>query len=507
MTRIEEHDTRAAWRIAVACVLVFGLLQLILGAAAPLDGDEVYYWDWSRRLAPGYFDHPPAIAALIRAGVMLAGNTSLGVRLMAVIANVLGALLILQMCRRLGDSWAPLRAALALACMPMISWWLLLATPDNPLFAANAAGLLAVERATAEPAGSRRSLGWWALGGMATGLALQSKEMGILLPLGVLAALLLHPGLRPQLRSAGPYLAALLAALIVSPVVIWNLQNDSPFRFHLRKGLGAGGRSPLDQEVQYVAGLIGMGGIILFGLMMTAVGRALRTGRDTSRFLLAMICLTTLAFFGLSAIRKPVEANWPGPAFTPGILLLATAVGGVTWRRWFRAGLLVGALVTVLIWVDWLHPILPFPPDGDPFRRGHGWSSIAERVDAERARLEQKGRGQVWVAGNRFQDASWLAFYLPDHPTVFSPNINDRSNQYAWWPGFEKLARPGDDLVILLQEGARDPGAVAELAPHFRSWRKGELVEPTAAGWESQVRRIWVLEGWKGTWPVIERRP
>jgi hypothetical protein len=168
---------------------------------------------------------------------------------------------------------------------------------------------------------------------------------------------------------------------------------------------------------------------------------------------------------------------------------------------------LVGGLVTLLIWVDWLHPILPFPPDGDPFRRGHGWSSIAERVDAERARLRQGGRGQVWVAGNRFQDAAWLAFYLPDHPTVFSPNINDRANQYAWWPGFDKLARPGDDLVILLQEGVRDPGAVAELAPHFTSWEKRELVEPVAPGWESQVRRIWVLEGWKGTWPVIERRP
>ncbi len=55
-------------------------LRLIAGAILPLSSDEAYYWLWSRHLAAGYYDHPPAIAFLIRAGTTLFGDTSLGVR-------------------------------------------------------------------------------------------------------------------------------------------------------------------------------------------------------------------------------------------------------------------------------------------------------------------------------------------------------------------------------------------------------------------------------------------
>jgi 4-amino-4-deoxy-L-arabinose transferase-like glycosyltransferase len=155
---------------------------MALGALRPLDGDESYYWDWSRRLAPGYFDHPPAIALLIRIGTGLAGATFLGVRLVPVLCNLAGAVVILLMARRLGGSAAALRAALVTACMPITAGWLVLATPDNPLFVTNALALLAVDRALAEPARSRSALTWWAAGGVALGLALQSKEMAVLLP-------------------------------------------------------------------------------------------------------------------------------------------------------------------------------------------------------------------------------------------------------------------------------------------------------------------------------------
>ena len=38
------------------------LLRAVVAFALPLTGDEAYYWEWSRRLAFGYVDHPPAAA-------------------------------------------------------------------------------------------------------------------------------------------------------------------------------------------------------------------------------------------------------------------------------------------------------------------------------------------------------------------------------------------------------------------------------------------------------------
>src|SRR5438034_2881019 len=68
-------------------VTILALVALRLGAAAwtPLTFDEAYYWMWSKHLAGGYYDHPPGVAAVIRLGTMVAGDTELGVRLVSIL--------------------------------------------------------------------------------------------------------------------------------------------------------------------------------------------------------------------------------------------------------------------------------------------------------------------------------------------------------------------------------------------------------------------------------------
>jgi hypothetical protein len=338
---------------------------------------------------------------------------------------------------------------------------------------------------------------------VASGLALQSKEMGILLPVGVLVALAIRRELRPRLRQPGPYLAAMIAFVIVWPVIRWNLENGSPFRFHLRKGLGEAQGSPVDQVFGYLGGQALFAGGILFGMLALAVVRALRAGSENRRFLLGVVSATAFGFFLLSSFRKPVEPNWPGPAYSPAIVLLAAAVGERPWRRWLHWGHALGGTCTALIWIHFLTPILPFSPEEDPIRRGRGWDLIASRVEALR-RAEPEGQ-RVWIAANRFQDAGWLAFNLPDHPTVFSLNLHSRANQYSWWAGFPDLARPGDDLILLLVDDADAANIVRDLSPVFTKVEAGESFAPSPAVPEIQHRRLWVLQRWKGDWPVHGR--
>src|ERR1700761_4223881 len=66
-------------------ILALVVLRLIAAAVTPLSFDEAYYWMWSKHLAGGYYDHPPMVALLIRAGTMLAGDTPLGVRLVSIL--------------------------------------------------------------------------------------------------------------------------------------------------------------------------------------------------------------------------------------------------------------------------------------------------------------------------------------------------------------------------------------------------------------------------------------
>ncbi|MFY7950579.1 MAG: glycosyltransferase, partial [Gemmatimonas sp.] len=68
------------WRSALVWILGALLLRTGLAALVPLLPDETYYWEWSRRLEAGYFDHPPGIALLIAFGTALFGDTHAGVR-------------------------------------------------------------------------------------------------------------------------------------------------------------------------------------------------------------------------------------------------------------------------------------------------------------------------------------------------------------------------------------------------------------------------------------------
>src|SRR4051794_7956816 len=89
--------------MAVLLGVVAGLtcVRLLVASMAPLSPDEAYYWVWSRALAPGYLDHPPMVALWIRAGTALAGETSLGVRLLGPLAAAAGSVLLFDAANRL----------------------------------------------------------------------------------------------------------------------------------------------------------------------------------------------------------------------------------------------------------------------------------------------------------------------------------------------------------------------------------------------------------------------
>ena len=337
----------------------------------------------------------------------------------------------------------------------MLSLWLLLATPDCPLFLADALALYACVRALEAPPRSAAALRWWLAAGVGLGLGLASKLLAILLPFGILLALLSRPDLRRRLAEPGPYLACLLAVLIDGPIVA---AGGSAAAFQLHHGFGRSHGAPLYRELEFFAGQVGMAGGILFVLLAVATVQSLRRSAEPRRYLLAVVALSTFAVFAVSSLRHRVEANWPLPAYLPAVVLLATAQGDGRWRRWLRAGLALGGGLVILGYLQMVTPVLPFHEE--LIRRGHGWDEVARRV----ARHRESPR--TWVAGNTYQDASKLAFHLPDHPRVFALNLRSRDNQYSVWPGFPDLARPGDDLVFLLGRPARSAGpSLRSLAP------------------------------------------
>lgn len=498
---------------AFAPVLIAtAIVRLAIAAVAPLFPDETYFWDWSRRLASGYFDHPPLVAWMIRAGTALFGDTALGVRFVPVVAGVVGTVFIAAAARRLSGDRAALVVAVVFAVMPLSAAGLVLAMPDAGLFASVAAVLYCVVRMLDQPAGSRASLAWWCLMGVAQGLAFWAKYTAVLVPAGLAIALLSRVDWRPRLREAGPYVAIVVASLVFLPVLVWNARHDwASFEFQLRHGLTNGGGSILQRESELVGGQLALASPILFVMMCLAIAHAIASRlRPHVASLFSLVAFFAFAFFVYSATKRRPEANWPAVAYVPAVLVLAAHTrslhtqhtGSRRWDRWLTAGIAVAGAITLVMYVNIFVPILPVPARRDPAARASGWNDLAREVQAVPS--------SRFIAGNRYQEASELAFQLPGHPQTLSLNIDSRPNQYDLWPSFADRAARGDTLIFVADDRGDgvDP-VVSALTPHFADVGHGRPVSLARRGDVVKFLRIWTLIGWRGTWPTppLRSRP
>ncbi|MFI5228607.1 MAG: ArnT family glycosyltransferase [Gemmatimonadales bacterium] len=516
MTTAPVHDTGSNWSRAVWIVTAAAVIRAIFAALIPVFPDEAYYWEWSRRLAAGYFDHPPAIALLIRLGTSLlaplgAGDTAFALRLGTLIAGWIASLATIAAARRLAGSAAALRAAWILAVMPLAAAGMVLATPDVPMLAGIAATLYCLVRALDAPAGSSRSTLWWTLAGGALGLAFVSKYTSIFLPVAVFATIAVRRDLRERLREPGPYIACVVATLVFSPVLAWNAGHGwISFLFQVRHGLAAPAGSRLLAAWRHEGDLLGgqaaLASPILFVLLALAAVRALSRGNRPIRAVLGAIAVLSFGFFVYSAVRQRVEPNWPSPSYIPAVILLASAPLGVRAQRWFKAGTALGALMCLVIYAQALAPILPLAPPKDPIARAFGWDAAATAADGAARVAAQSSHAVTWLGGDRYQEAAELAFHASDQPITFATNLSGRVNQYDLWPRFADLAHAGDNLLLLLDETAGPHSTVRALAPYFGAAVRGPVVELRRGNGVVGRRRLWTLFGWRGGWPAAAGR-
>ena len=507
-------DSRA-WRHALAIVAGAALLRFLIGALVPLFPDETYYWDWSRTLRAGYFDHPPVIALLIRAGTALFGDHAFGVRFFPMLAATGATAAVTLTARELAGAAAARLAALAFSCLPLAAAGLVLATPDAPMLCAMAWAMYflvrAMDPAPELTAGHR--LRWWLAVGIAMGLAMSSKYTSVLFPAAVALAFVSHPRLQNLFGEVGPYAAVLVASLVIAPVLWWNARHGwVSFRFQLGHGLGpssGGVAGALKREAQLVGGQIALVSPILFFFFVRAVTRALRPEPDGLRMTLGVVVVSFGALFVYSATRRSVEANWPAIAYLPAVVLLAidpphTPRG----ERWLRGGLALGAALSLLIYVHTLTPILPLPAGRDQVAKAFGWELLAEKVDQRRdgvAFRPSAGNVDVFIAAERYQDASELAFHMHGHPRVFALNLVGRPNQYDLWGTFPERAGGGASLMVVLDDLPGEPPVIRKLSCCFQRIDQGESVALVRGSDVAARKRLWFLQGWTGEWPRREQ--
>ncbi len=412
--------SRAA-AFAIAAALAMLAAQLFLIGRLELTFDEAYYTLWSRSLAWGYFDHPPMIAAWIRASTTLFGSTEFGVRaLNTLVLATLPAAVAWIAWRLFGSGQIAAVAALLWLAMPLVAAAPIV-TPDAPLVVFWTLGLAALVEVW-------RGRPWaWAGVGLALGLALLSKFTAAFLGAGILLAMAWIPSLRRAFASPWPYVAAVIAAMVVAPFLSWNAEHGWATFAKQFGRVGARGLAPA-HLLEFLVTQIGLVNPLTFLAAAIGIGAVARPAagapaRDVEarRLLVATIAPAGL-YFAVHALHDRVQGNWLAPLY-PVLAILAadTATRGPVLAR--AAGRWAPSLGFVVIAMVYAHVALGWPRFGaaDPIARLGGWRELSREVFA-RARADHA----AFILARGYAATSLLTYYGEAAPPVLQAEERER---------------------------------------------------------------------------------
>jgi 4-amino-4-deoxy-L-arabinose transferase-like glycosyltransferase len=471
-------------RSVLAGLVVLTALRFAIGAFLPLGDDETFYWEWSRHLAAGYVDHPPAIAYLVWAATHLAGATPFAIHALAAFLSFLTSLVLWVLARDvLGHDAGATWSVILFNVIPVFAGGALFAAPDAPLGLCWVLTLLWAWRAAQRAQGHL-----WVWAGAALGAGCESKYTAAVLPFSLGLWLVLSPSRRQWLRRPEPYVGLALAVLLTGPVLWWNATHawaSIAFTLIGRPHWSGGGNFAVFLASQFV-----YLGPLMFPALLGAVVCAARRGvAGEDRWLfLAAAALPLIAGLSAASLFGQVKGHWPAPGYvtaTIGLAGLATerpwAVRSRAWRGAAAAVLASTILLTGLIHaLPSLGPYL-LPPRLDPTVDSYGWTEAAREIAAVARR---DAHGPYFFMAEQYQVMAQFDFSTGGR---YPATTITGTDQYALWTRWADLR--GRDGLFISDE--RYPPTVDVSAacraidrePNVSILRRGVVVRTLGIAW------------------------
>ena len=453
-------EGETALRAGLAAIAVLILLQFVLAATANLAEDEAYYWLWSTHLASGYYDHPPMIAYWIRAGTAIFGQTEFGVRFLGLLSAIAGSYLLyktsLSLFRDRSAAWL---CVFWMNATLLCNAGAILATPDTPLGFFTTAALFFLAKLIETGRGA-----WWYAIGASLGLAFMSKYTAALLLPGLFLWMIASAEGRRWFLRPEPYIGAVIAVLIITPVFYWNYAHDwASFAKQAEHSVKDVPANAFLSVAEFFGGQAGLATPLIFLFCLFGSGYALVRGfqRGEARWLLlGTMTAPMLVFFFVHAANQKIQPNWPGLAYPAAIIAAVHAFRALSVEkgaaRWlgatFRLAPWIGIAFTVVAFFQLGVGLLPIDAKKDPTSRLKGWSQLGGDV----ARL-QRDHGAGLILTDRYAITGELAFYGGGPGDV--AQINERI-RYASLPlPDEAKLKSAPALLVLRKDGNATPAA------------------------------------------------
>ncbi|TND07996.1 MAG: 4-amino-4-deoxy-L-arabinose transferase [Bacteroidetes bacterium] len=386
--------------------LAWFVVNIIQAAFTGLANDEAYYWMYARKLDIGYFDHPPMIALMIRAGSLLT-DTELGLRLLTVVFSAISIPVLFQLS---GKKDFRLFAFLFVA-ITVFQVYGFITVPDAPLILFTALFFLLYKKYLAQD-GLKEVL----LLSLVIALMLYSKYHGFLILFFTIISNL------SLFRRKSFYAVVALSVLFYLPHIWWQIVNDYPsYKYHvLEKSQSE--YNPLD-TIGFIGGVLAVSGPLVSVLLIWALFKNKK--QDPVHRAMRFAFFGFFVFFLLSTLNTIAEANWMSAVLIPLLVIGHDYISGKEkLRRWAIRLSFITALIFLFARINLVTDIVP-AAGSKVIPEFYGWDSWATEV-------HRHAGGLPVVIENSYQRASKYSFYNKEEALSLN-NIAYRRNQFDLW--------------------------------------------------------------------------
>ncbi len=386
---VQPDDRGVAYhgRLLALCLAVLLALRIAVLYITDTDlfFDEAQYWVWSQEPAFGYFSKPPLIAWIIGITTDICGMSEFCVRLASPILHSVTALFVFFAGQALFGSRIGFWSALAFITLPAVSLSAGLISTDVPLLTCWAFALLAWTKLL-----ESRSWAWAVALGVAIGAGLLAKYAMIYFVLCAALFLAAEPSARWLLRDPRGLVAGAIAAFLIAPNILWNIDNGLATFSHTAANAKWSGSlfHPL-KALEFIGAQFGVFGPVLFATFLLVAWRAVRgdkfealrvaTPLPNAGRMLFFFSAPVVLIVTVQALVSRAHANWAAAAYPAATILVTAILLQEQHKRWFQSslGIHIAAFIAIGAGMASAKQLSQISPV-NPFKRVLGWEALAE---------------------------------------------------------------------------------------------------------------------------------
>ncbi|MFC2119576.1 glycosyltransferase family 39 protein [Bacteroidota bacterium] len=454
---------RVIYFIAILNLIIYLITQAFF--AYGFFRDELYYLGCANRIQLGYVDQPPSSIYILAVWKSLFGDAMFVIRIVPALISSATVFMIGLFTMRLGGG----RTAIIISTIAYMLTPIFLGM--NTIYSMNAFDfffwitsayvfLRIIQDESISSGDGNPKL--WIILGVVLGLGLLNKTSIFWLGAGIFAGTIFTP-LRKDLKTKYPYLAALIALLIFSPFIIWNLTHDLAHLEFMRNAASRkySGLTPisfiLDQILilNPLAILIWLPGIIFYFFK-----------KDFKQYrAIGFIWLTT---FAILIINIHSKGEYIAAAYQ--ILFAGGAVLIERWSSsanyaWLKYAVAVPVIIVAIFLVPLARPIVSVESFKDysemigidhPNNEGlqteelpqfyadmFGWEDLAKNVSKVYLTLPDEERKNTIVYCSNYGKAGAIEYFSKKYPL---PKVVCPHNSYWYW--WDEKGKPAAVIII-----------------------------------------------------------